>query len=377
MRAQNRIAYIDGWRALAMLLVFCDHLGMNREIGAIYAKSPIGVVSEYGETGVFIFFFISGYVVSLICLKEIETSGDFCAPAFYARRLFRIVPPLMLYLFVCLSLGAGGVIDFSLDNFFSSAFYLCNSTAPFVSCNWYVGHTWSLAFEEQFYLLFPLVLSFVELRRAPKIIVAASATLVASIPFVFTIWWIGKTGFFIAYGLFFAGYAAAKHGERFIVGVRTYGNAALIVSALIVFLPRSVIASFGDDERARAELIDCYRFLYVAAIPTMVLLSGVAKTPLHDALSSGVLAYLGRASYSIYLWQQLCNGPVFNGLGVYAQLGLLSCTVFFCIALFETIERRLIERGRALSGRLRLRGRLPRGDATARLQSATGTPGRC
>lgn len=168
MRAPaTRLAYIDGWRVLAIMLVFLDHLGANREIGAFYEASPIGFISQYGETGVFIFFFISGYVVSRACLAEVESSGAFSAPAFYARRFFRIVPPLMLYLAFCLALGAPGFIDFSPENFLSAALYLCNTTAPGVSCNWYVGHTWSLAFEEQFYWLFPVAFAYLELGRRP------------------------------------------------------------------------------------------------------------------------------------------------------------------------------------------------------------------
>lgn len=378
MRAQGgRIAYLDGWRVLAITLVFLDHLGMNKAIGAFYAHSPFGFVSEYGEVGVFIFFFISGHVVAGGCLNEIERTGDFSARAFYVRRFFRIVPPLMVYLAVCRWLGSEKTIDFSFANFFSSAAYLCNTTAPFVSCNWYVGHTWSLAFEEQFYILFPVVFSFVELGRRPKLPVAASAALVVSLPFVFTIWWIGKTGFLIAYALFFAGYAAAKFGDRFIACFGRFTGAALLTSALVAFLPRSVVASLGDSESARAELIAYYRLLHIAAIPAMVLLSGIAKTISHDILSNRVVAYLGRASYSIYLWQQLANGPVFNDLDVYAQLGLLSCVVLFCIALFEIVEVRLTAMGRALSGRMKRPKPAVRDDSRAALSAVAEASGNC
>jgi len=357
MRAQStRIAYIDGWRVIAIALVFLDHLGMNREISGFYSRSLLGFISEYGEVGVFIFFFISGYVVSLACLNEIAVSGDFSAAAFYARRMFRIAPPLILYLGFCLRMGATKTIDFSFDNFLSSALYLCNTAAPFVSCNWYVGHTWSLAFEEQFYLLFPFVFSFLELGRKPKPLAVAITALVISAPFFFTIWWIGKTGFLIAYLLFFAGYAAAKQGDRIMEFFGASRGPALLLSTLIVFLPRCVIASLGDTESARAGLIAYYRFFYVAAIPAMVLLSGATSTILRDILSNRPLAYLGRASYSIYLWQQICNGPVFNGLGIYAQLGLLSGMVIGCIILFELVEMKLIGLGRAISARLQRPG---------------------
>jgi peptidoglycan/LPS O-acetylase OafA/YrhL len=350
MRAPpERIAYIDGWRVVALALVFCDHLGMNKAVGAFYAGSPFGFMADYGETGVFIFFFISGLVVARASLNEIETTGDFSASAFYARRFFRIVPPLMLYLAFCLSLGQAGLIDFSLSNFFSSALYFCKSTAPGVSCNWYVGHTWSLAFEEQFYCLFPTAFAFAELRRKPNPFVVIAVALFAATPLAFTIWSIGKTGFLIAYALFFAGYGAAKHGDRFVAFLRARAGGALLFSALIVFLPRCVVASFGDDEQAKAQLIDMYRLLYIPAIPTLVLLSGAAGGFLRGVLANRPLSYFGRATYSIYLWQQLCNGPVFNGLDMAAQFALLLAMIAFCLLLFETLERRLIGFGHALS----------------------------
>lgn len=355
MRAPStRLAYIDGWRVLAILLVFLDHLSANREIGAFYEASPIGFISQYGETGVFIFFFISGYVVSRACLAEIDRSGGFSASAFYARRFFRIVPPLMLYLAFCLALGAAGVIDFSPENFTSAALYLCNATAPGVSCNWYVGHTWSLAFEEQFYCLFPIAFAYLELGRAPRPIVAAAVLLFAAAPFVFTVWWIGKTGFIIAYALFFAGYAAAKQGERLVAAAQSVRVPALIVAMLIVFLPRGVVAAFGQDEAARAELIAYYRLLYIVAIPAMVLLSG-ATGLFRSILSDRALSYLGRASYSIYLWQQLCNGPVFNGLDAISQLALLAVVVLLCLLLFP-LELKLVGYGHALSKRFQASG---------------------
>ncbi len=349
----ERLSFIDGWRVLAITLVFLDHLGMNREIGAFYEASPLGFISQYGETGVFIFFFISGYVVSRACLAEVESSGRFCASAFYARRFFRIVPPLALYLAFCLALGASGVIDFSLDNFLSASAYLCNTSAPLVSCNWYVGHTWSLAFEEQFYCLFPVAFAWWELGRSPRPLAAAAILSFAALPLIFTIWWIGKTGFVIAYALFFAGYLAAKHGERFIVALEGFRGAALFAAILIVFLPRSVVASFGPDEAAQAQLIAYYRLLFIAAIPALVLLSGAA-VQLRRILSNRGLSYIGRASYSIYLWQQLGNGPAFNGLGVSAQLILLTGMAGFCLLLFP-LELKLVGYGHALSKRLQAR----------------------
>jgi peptidoglycan/LPS O-acetylase OafA/YrhL len=351
--ASTRLAYLDGWRMAAIMLVCIAHLGLNREIGAFYESSPIGVVRQYGETGVLIFFFISGHVVSRACLAEVERSGGFSPLAFYVRRFFRIFPPLMFYLFVCLASGMSGLIDLSFTNFLSAALYLCNTTAPLVSCNWYVGHTWSLAYEEQFYWLFPVVFVFLELGRRPRLAVLVAVLSFAALPFFFTIAWLGKSMFFLTYALFFAGYAAAKHGERFVAALWTYRTTALLAAVLIAFLPRSVVTSFGADAAMREDILDYYRLFYVAAIPTMVLIAS-AIDPLRDILASRVVAYIGRASYSIYLWQEFCTGPIFQGLAPLPQLGLMAAMIVACLLLFP-VELKIIDVGRALSKRIQAR----------------------
>ncbi|MGE5370129.1 MAG: acyltransferase family protein [Chloroflexota bacterium] len=348
MRALDRLDYLDGWRVAAILMVFADHLGMNHAIGAFYERSPLGVIAQYGETGVFIFFFVSGHVVSLGCLDEASRTGDFSAKAFYLRRFFRIVPPLTLYLSTLMALGLCGVIDFGWDNFISSALYLCNSTAPGVTCNWYVGHTWSLAFEAQFYFLFPAAFAWLALGRAPDPRALAPALAFAAIPFVFTIWWIGKICCLIAYALFFLGFIAAKHGDAFWRISGGWRVAALVAASAIVFMPRSVVASFGADEAARGQLIAWYRLLYIGAIPALVLLSGASGTLTRRLLSNRAVAFLGRASYSVYLWQQLCAGPIFNDLDALPQFALMGGVVLFCLTIFP-LEQRLVRFGRALS----------------------------
>lgn len=370
MTEPKRLDFLDGWRVVAIALVLADHLGMNRTIGAFYEASPIGVISQYGETGVFIFFFISGYVVSLGALREIRETGGFSAKAFYVRRFFRIAPPLLLYLSACVALSRAGVITFPIADALSAALNLCNMTLSGETCDWYVGHTWSLAFEEQFYWVFPVALSVMALGRRPRLAPTLAALAFAGLPFVFTIWWIGKIGCIVAYGLFLAGYWAARGGAEALQGLGRGRLALLIGAALIVFLPRSVIAMPGGaDEAARGEWIAWYRLLYVGAIPTLVLLSGVEGARLRAWLSAPSLTHLGRASYSVYLWQELTFGPDFRGLDVGAQLGLTLGVVLFALSLFP-LELKLIAVGAKLSRRLRERASLtPTANKTAKKEN--------
>ncbi|MCX7898855.1 MAG: acyltransferase [Methylocystis sp.] len=342
-----RIAYLDGWRAVAIALVLLDHISMNKATSAFYDAHGLRFLSEFGEVGVFVFFFISGHVVARASLAEVARTGGFDAFAFYMRRWFRIMPPFMLYLCVCLLLGRLGAIDFTPGNFLSAALYLCNTSAPHVSCDWTVGHSWSLAFEEQFYLLFPLIFARVELNRAPHRSAVALVGATIALPIVFPIWWIGVSGVLIAHALFFAGYLSAKYAKNVAALFATRRAQALLVSALIVFMPRSLIAALGDDEPARAALIDALRLAQIVATPALVILSGL--TPLtRDLLSHPRLSALGRATYSIYLWQQLFAGPPFNALAPALQLILLAAMAACCVLFYVYVETRIIEWGRAV-----------------------------
>ena len=348
----SRIAYIDGWRVIAVICVIAAHLSQNMQIGLFFQHNWIGIISQYGEVGVFIFFFISGYVVSITCIREAAESRAFSISAFYVRRVFRIIPPLMIYLIVCLLLGMAHLIDFSIWSFLSSASYLCNTS--FVECGWYGGHTWSLAFEEQFYLVFPILFSYFELGRKPNFLRLSAILLFSTMPFFFSIFWIGKTGFVVVYALFSIGYLSAKYDNaisRLTTQFRFRGI-VFLTAAIIVFMPLKYILPFliGD---LQSDFDKFYKFCYIFAVPLMVLMSGSNGFALKNILSMRYISYFGRATYSIYLWQQLVTGRVFQSESAYIMLILLTVMVLLCVSMYELVEFRFIKMGRKISTQIR------------------------
>jgi peptidoglycan/LPS O-acetylase OafA/YrhL len=347
--SSSRLAYIDGWRTIAVSLVIIAHLGNNQEIGQFYKNSWIGYFAEFGEQGVLIFFYIIGYVVSRTCINEVNTQGSFSIQSFYIRRIFRIVPPLIIYLTTCYILGIKGLIKFSQINFWSSASYLCNSTL--LDCGWYGGHTWSLAFEEQFYLIFPIFFAWKYARQSPNLLWTLGVVAIAIIPFIFQVVWIGKTGFVIIYMLFFAGYLSAKKCAPPFVNKNWLSSVIIIASAILIFLPLDIIFKSFDinDINTRLLIGKYYKFVYIAAIPTLVSLTAIKNTFLIFILGSKVLSYLGKATYSIYLWQQLVTGPELSGIPVIAQLLLVVVMAVFCVSMYELVEKKMTNIGRRIS----------------------------
>ncbi len=122
---------IDGLRAVAVLSVIAFHLHF----------SPI----SGGYVGVDIFFVISGYLITAILMKDF-TQGTFSLAKFYERRARRILPALFLVLLVTVAL--------------SYIVYFWTKTSYFVA-DGPLLHTWSLAVEEQFYLIFPPLLMLI------------------------------------------------------------------------------------------------------------------------------------------------------------------------------------------------------------------------
>ena len=159
-----RLAYrseIDGLRTIAVGSVILYHAQIN-----IFGHK----IFQGGFIGVDIFFVISGYLITSIILKELITTGSFSFKNFYEKRIRRIIPVLLFVMLVSIPFAwiyllHNSIIDFSNSVLyslgFSSNFYFHYSGQQYGAENGLLKpflHTWSLSIEEQFYVLFPVVL---------------------------------------------------------------------------------------------------------------------------------------------------------------------------------------------------------------------------
>lgn len=145
---------IDGLRAIAVLPVILYHAGVPGFSG--------------GFVGVDVFFVISGYLITSIILDEYE-NGGFSFVGFYERRARRILPPLFLVCLACIPFAIYSLSPRDLEEFARSLLSVCGFVSNFFfwsQSGYFDGptelkplvHTWSLAVEEQFYLVFPIAL---------------------------------------------------------------------------------------------------------------------------------------------------------------------------------------------------------------------------
>lgn len=330
-----RLGYLDAWRLFAVSLVIVNHALMYW--GVRWPVLGNEGLLEVGKQGVYIFFFISGFVVSRVALKEMRESGQFSVAAFYIRRAFRILPPLAIYLFACTLLALSGAIDMQLAELIPAVLFQCNS--EFFTYGWYVAALWSLAYEEQFYLIFPLLVawSLTPMRRKFATIVV---WLMLSMPaFLVPSPWFGRTGFILAYGLFLAGHLCARKAEwgRHI----TNPNLLFVLGTAITFyqpgwLPSDFLGKY-------------YKLSYLLSVPLMIVASGHPGFFLRKLFEHSAIRYVGRASYSIYLWQQLFTSAPAASLPLPAQLALAAAMVLLLLVLFEYVERPLIAYSHGIS----------------------------
>jgi peptidoglycan/LPS O-acetylase OafA/YrhL len=289
---------IDGLRALAIIPVVLYHAGFAAISG--------------GFIGVDVFFVISGFLITGIIYSDLE-NNDFSIKKFYERRARRILPALFFMAFVCtifawVYFSRTDLSDFSKSLFatfsFSSNFYFWKDVNYFS-----VGaemrpliHTWSLSVEEQYYILFPILLIVAWRLGRKKIIPIIS--IIALLSFFLAFREASRspeTNFFLlpfrAWELFVGAFAflisdsMQKNEEKlFTYNVLSSCGLVLIVTSIFIFNKATPWPS---------------AFTLVPTLGTaLILLCGTQKTWVGNVLRESIFVGLGLISYSVYLWHQ-------------------------------------------------------------------------
>ena len=303
---QPQLPGLDALRAFAAWLVVFYHQGL----------------AVPGDLGVLAFFVLSGFLITWLLLKEHQKYGDISLKLFYLRRALRIFPAFYLYWLAVVGLLLLFGKNLQRPQAWASFFYMTNyyqALHGHVSSGF--SHTWSLAVEEQFYLLWPLGL-LVLLRRKADL----TRWLMGSIA-AFWIWravlefaiqvqevWVYEAFDARADHLLMGCLLAVVLREQRAPGLfrRLCAHPALPVVTLGVLVAEVAIGQRMGGYGARSfEFI--LQPLLVAAL--IVQWMAFAVHPGWRWLNWGWLVYLGKISYSTYLYQQIVPAamkPVFN-----------------------------------------------------------------
>jgi peptidoglycan/LPS O-acetylase OafA/YrhL len=155
-------------------MVLIGHL-VSWRYAEYFSTLAVQIGAFLSNLGVELFFVISGFVITHLSLAEYRI-GTFSIKHFYLRRAIRIIPPLLCYLMTITVLTNAGLIHQDLNGIIKAAAFSCN---VFDDCDWFVGHTWTLAYEWQFYLAFPMLLALG--RFLPAFLYAISIAIIVAI----------------------------------------------------------------------------------------------------------------------------------------------------------------------------------------------------
>ncbi len=324
---------LDGMRGVAVAAVVAYHVDIYRA----------HKIFPGGWAGVDVFFVLSGFLISAILLKEMDQFGRIDMRDFYYRRVIRLAPALLLLLVV---LAGVSVIDKAarpqdFTNILLSLTYLMNWWRAFSSTpgtGGFLGHTWSLSVEEQFYTLWPVtVLLLVRARKQASLIIAA---LIA----VAILW----RGYLVAHGATY---------ERTYNGFDTHAD-PILIGCLIAFLPGVITKSRRYASRfviipiltlavilLKMHLFSRYgQYIGVtasAACAAWILVATFEDGFVTRALSFKPLVYTGRISYGWYLWHYpvLFVANHAHRMSTVENVVLVLATYLIAMASFHFVER--------------------------------------
>jgi len=308
-RASDKyIPTLDGWRAIAIALVMCAHGSDELRDWLAPLGLRLEIPHELGLLGVQVFFAMSGFLITTKMLDAERSSRGFSRRDFYLRRVFRILPASMTFLAVVGVLALCGVLDVTPGRWLSTVLFWANySTA---AGTWYVGHFWSLAVEEHFYMLWPLVFVLVRSPRPRLAVVVAAIALVAlwrAVSFKFgigtasmAVFW-GRTDIVADGILCGVAVALALRHEPWasrLKRVLAHPAATPVLVAAVVLIETIAL----PDWKATLALLSLKLVLLpLAILSTVMRPDGLLARPLEWR----ALRWIGRISYSLYLYQQL------------------------------------------------------------------------
>ena len=342
----------DGVRGVAVLLVVEFHL---RRV----APGLVGSIPRGGSLGVDIFFVLSGFLITALLLTEQSGTGRIGFGGFYRRRALRLLPALAVFLVaqIAFSVLAGIPGRLERDSVLAVVFYAANwkivlaDSFPPIADG--LAQTWSLAVEEQFYLVWPLaVLAFAGLRFRLGVVVTVLGATVAAIAVARAVL-VQDTPPGLLY------FRTDMRADALIVGamaahlwLRARPSprllAALAWPALVFVAGCVLFASFNS----RFLFLGGYTVLAVAVAVVLLAVVGGAWGPT-ALLEHPALRAVGRVAYGLYLWHYLVFVAVERWLGDWPVTSRLAVALVVTVAAtygsWRFVEQPFLRRKRRLA----------------------------
>ena len=319
-RRFHHVPGLDGIRAVAVLLVVALHYG------AYAFPSRRQGLFPGGYAGVDIFFVLSGFLITTLLVSEKSVSGSVGFGKFYARRALRLLPALyaVLVAFLLYTAWSGHSMAEAVKEVVAVVFYVSNFAQVYELPRMIrsgIGMTWSLAIEEQFYLIWPALLVFGILRfvrTRPAVLGTITAGIVASALIRVYLWNWTAHPYPAAYmrpdaradGLLI-GALCAFLWRWDMVPTRWLSHAAIVSAAFLAFVALFV--------RAEDFMFNGGFTLVSAAAGVVIVAIVLNVSPLVAAMEWAPMRLIGKVSYGVYLWNGLALHIAYQALASHTR----------------------------------------------------------
>lgn len=300
---QGKLPSLDGLRGIAVIIVILAHFNNH------WHFEFLSILVNAGIFGVYIFFVLSGFLITTLLLREKKQHQNISLSKFYKRRILRIVPLSWLYVLVTILISVIAQKPALRENFWIPSLYLVNiSGIGALSYNFL--HYWSLSAEEQYYLIVPPFM-----RYRPKQI---KVILFILLIFTFSIRFLGhySSSLFVSVlmdisrnmdGLLIGSILALFYSTGKIKikqSLLKWRGAINIASLLILIL-------LNHETNYVLLKVFANHTFYSIIIGFVILLNlQVHEDYSFRFLNSKILSQIGVISYSIYIWQQLFSSDI-------------------------------------------------------------------
>ena len=296
---QKHIPSLDGLRGISIILVVMSHLKLSWN----YFYTMI----FNGPLGVNVFFVISGFLITSLCLKEKQLTGTISLKDFYIRRVLRIFPVAYLYIAVVFVLDHFFHLEIPYFQYLGALLYITNfSYFRAHQGTIQLGHYWSLSIEEQFYIIFPFFL-----KKNTKIFYWAVLFIVIVLPVICGLQALIQS---LNHGVFY-------YFTHYLIKFQSIATGCLL--SMLIFqkgikyqwlLPYKVVGNllailiiFYLRYDPFYTITTVYINLIIALLIAYIIASNIVpgNDLIYRFLNSKTLSFIGKLSYSIYIWQQL------------------------------------------------------------------------
>jgi peptidoglycan/LPS O-acetylase OafA/YrhL len=299
----NRIPSLDGLRAISIIIVMLSHFNHHWHLKILDYLVNAGIV------GVYIFFVISGFLITTLLIKEKDKQKKIDLKKFYIRRILRIVPLSMIYIITIIMISLVFYKPELRQNYWIPALYLSNIGGLGI-VNYLFVHYWSLSAEEQYYILIPSFFKMdIKKFKLSLIIIFFSTFFFRFLSSHFSDIWIlqlladitrNLDGLII--GSFLAiSYAAHKIPVAFLLKYKHLLN--IVGFSLLLFL--------NHETNITLLKIFANHSFYSFIIALLIVINiQPSKDYFYKFLNNKYVIKIGVISYSLYIWQQLFSSKL-------------------------------------------------------------------